>query len=232
MWSPARTTIVSADERSMMFRLRSTASAVPRYHSATRPREIYGCRSLMPPRFRSRSQGRPSPMWSFRECGLYWVRTRTSSMSELTQFDSEKSMIRYFPPKGTAGLARTEERIDRRSPSPPARISAIVRFTRGPSCIGSAAGGDRSTGSRRDQLTDDQRIVSADRPAGSSARQEQARVDEVAAQLDGPVEVRARRPSGVALVGDDLALVHVLALADLGRVPGVVDVAVPGHELR
>ena len=54
-------------------------------------------------------------------------------MSELTQFDSEKSMIRYLPPNGTAGFARTEERIDRRSPSPPARMSAIVRFTRGPS---------------------------------------------------------------------------------------------------
>jgi hypothetical protein len=26
-------------------------------------------------------------------------------------------------------LARTEERIERRSPSPPARITAIVRFT-------------------------------------------------------------------------------------------------------
>ena len=50
-------------------------------------------------------------------------------MSELTQFDSEKSMIRYLPPNGTAGLARTEDRMDSRSPSPPARISAIVRFT-------------------------------------------------------------------------------------------------------
>ena len=36
---------------------------------------------------------------------------------------------RYFPPKGTAGLARTWERIERRSPSPPARMTAIVRFT-------------------------------------------------------------------------------------------------------
>ena len=50
-------------------------------------------------------------------------------MSELTQFDSVKSMIRYLPPNGTAGLARTEDRIERRSPSPPARITAIVRFT-------------------------------------------------------------------------------------------------------
>src|SRR3954452_24583527 len=50
-------------------------------------------------------------------------------MSELTQLDSVKSMIRYLPPKGTAGFARSWERIERRSPSPPARITAIVRFT-------------------------------------------------------------------------------------------------------
>src|SRR4029079_9158056 len=129
MWSPARTTIVSASERSMTFMFRSTASAVPRYHSARRPRAMYGWSSFTPPVLRSRSHGRPRPMWSLREWGLYWVRTITSVMSEFTQFDSVKSMIRYLPPKGTAGLARTEERIERRSPSPPARITAIVRFT-------------------------------------------------------------------------------------------------------
>src|SRR5678815_5611385 len=91
---------------------------------------MYGWSSLTPPLFRSRSHGRPRPMWSFSERGLYWVRTRTSSTSELTQFDRVKSMIRYLPPNGTAGLARTDERIDRRSPSPPARMSASVHFTR------------------------------------------------------------------------------------------------------
>src|SRR3990170_855848 len=68
-------------------------------------------------------------MWSLRDRGLYWVRTTTSWMSELTQLDSVKSMIRYLPPKGTAGFARSCDRIDRRSPSPPARMIAIVRFT-------------------------------------------------------------------------------------------------------
>ena len=61
-------------------------------------------------------------------------------MSELTQFDSVKSMIRYLPPNGTAGLARSWDRIDSRSPSPPARMTAIVRFTatvRLPSRVGS-----------------------------------------------------------------------------------------------
>jgi hypothetical protein len=49
-------------------------------------------------------------------------------MPELTAFDRVKSMIRYLPPNGTAGLARTEERIDRRSPSPPARMTAMTGF--------------------------------------------------------------------------------------------------------
>ena len=120
---------MSAGSCSMTLMLRRTASAVPRYHSATLPRAMYGWSSLTPPRLRSRSHGRPSPMWSLSERGLYWVRTTTSSMSELTQFDSVKSMIRYLPPNGTAGLARSWERIERRSPSPPARITAIVRFT-------------------------------------------------------------------------------------------------------
>src|SRR6478752_9855631 len=69
-------------------------------------------------------------MWSLSDRGLYWVRTTTSSMSELTQLDRVKSMIRYLPPNGTAGFARSWDRIERRSPSPPARMTAIVRFTR------------------------------------------------------------------------------------------------------
>src|SRR5688500_17880188 len=68
-------------------------------------------------------------MWSFSDRGLYWVRTTTSWMSELTQLDSGKSVIRYLPPNGTAGLARSCYRMERRSPSPPARMIAMVRFT-------------------------------------------------------------------------------------------------------
>src|SRR5215207_5763167 len=70
-------------------------------------------------------------MWSLSERGLYCVRTTTLSISELTQFDSVKSMIRYLPPNGTAGLARTDDRIESRSPSPPARMTAITGFTNG-----------------------------------------------------------------------------------------------------
>ena len=68
-------------------------------------------------------------MWSLSERGLYWVSTTTFVMSEFEQLESVKSMIRYLPPNGTAGFARSEDRIERRSPSPPARITAIVRFT-------------------------------------------------------------------------------------------------------
>ena len=69
-------------------------------------------------------------MWSLSERGLYCVSTTTSSMPELTQFDSVKSMIRYLPPNGTAGFARTDDRIESRSPSPPARTTAITGLTK------------------------------------------------------------------------------------------------------
>ena len=70
-------------------------------------------------------------MWSLSERGLYCVRTITFVMSEFTQLDRVKSMMRYLPPNGTAGLARFCDRIESRSPSPPARITAIVFFTPG-----------------------------------------------------------------------------------------------------
>ena len=165
------------------------------------PRAMYGWSSLTPPRLRSRSHGRPRPMWSLSERGLYWVRTTTSSMSELTQLDSVKSMIRYLPPNGTAGLARSWERIERRSPSPPARITAIVRFTR------SMLARDRCGAPMNGPLPDGQRGVGRDRsrPGRPPRLQEQARVDEVAVEHHRPVEVRPGRVARVAFVADDLA---------------------------
>src|SRR5689334_17675978 len=53
-------------------------------------------------------------------------------MPELTQLLRTKSMMRYLPPKITAGLARSSERILNRSPCPPARISARILFTERP----------------------------------------------------------------------------------------------------
>ena len=174
MWSPARTRTMSDGSCSMTLRLRRTASAVPRYHSATRPRAMYGWSSLTPPRLRSRSHGRPSPMWSLSDRGLYWVRTTTSSMSELTQLDSVKSMIRYLPPNGTAGLARSWDRIERRSPSPPARITAIVRFT-WPMLARAVGHGHQR---RREPGVAD--------PISPARLQEEPRVDEVAVEHDAP----------------------------------------------
>src|SRR5215470_10940016 len=63
-------------------------------------------------------------MCSFRECGRYCVRIITSEIPELTQLESVKSMIRYLPAKGTAGLARFSVRTPSRDPSPPARMTA------------------------------------------------------------------------------------------------------------
>src|SRR5262249_21463121 len=65
-------------------------------------------------------------MCSFKECGRYWVRIMTSTIPELTQLESVKSMIRYFPANGTAGLARLSVSTPSRDPSPPARITARV----------------------------------------------------------------------------------------------------------
>ena len=36
---------------------------------------------------------------------LYWVRIKIRRSPELIQLDKVKSIIRYAPPKGTAGLA-------------------------------------------------------------------------------------------------------------------------------
>ena len=54
----------------------------------------------MPPALRSRSQGRPAPMWSFSDNGAYWVSTITLVSPELTQLDSVKSMMRNLPANG------------------------------------------------------------------------------------------------------------------------------------
>src|SRR3990172_5118641 len=126
MWSPASTSTRSPGAWRMASMFERTASAVPRYHSVGRPREMYGWSMGIPPGLGWRSQGRPRPMWSFSERGLYWVRTTTLSMPELTQLLRTKSMMRYLPPKGTAGFARMLERMESRSPSPPARLEVRV----------------------------------------------------------------------------------------------------------
>src|SRR5262252_1809793 len=48
-------------------------------------------------------------------------------MPELTKLLSTKSMMRYLPPKGTAGLARSRVSGKRRVPLPPARTMPRTR---------------------------------------------------------------------------------------------------------
>src|SRR6478735_5251252 len=59
-------------------------------------------------------------MWRSRLWLLYWVSTAIRSTPALTRFDNAKSIIRYSPPNGTAGLARSRVNGERRLPSPPA----------------------------------------------------------------------------------------------------------------
>ena len=69
-------------------------------------------------------------MWMCRArlAALYWVRIRIFRMPLLRQFDIVKSMIRYAPPKGTAGLARSRVNGSKRDPLPPARTTANTSF--------------------------------------------------------------------------------------------------------
>jgi hypothetical protein len=48
----------------------------------------------------------------------------TSKIPEFTQLDRVKSMMRYFPPNGTAGFVRFAVSVPSLEPSPPARITA------------------------------------------------------------------------------------------------------------
>src|SRR3989475_7713351 len=64
----------------------------------------------------------PRRMWRSREWDLYWIRTMMLRSPELMQLLRAKSMIRYLPPKRTAGLARSAVSGWRRSPRPPDRI--------------------------------------------------------------------------------------------------------------
>src|ERR1041385_4017373 len=63
----------------------------------------------------------PSRMCRIKSSDLYCVRMRIRRTSELIQLESVKSMIRYAPPNGTAGLGVSLVSGKRRSPAPPAK---------------------------------------------------------------------------------------------------------------
>src|SRR5437867_10133499 len=66
-------------------------------------------------------------MWRSRLWLLYWVRTAILRTPALTRLERQKSISRYVPPNGTAGLARSSVRGISRLPSPPARTMPITR---------------------------------------------------------------------------------------------------------
>src|SRR5215472_16439436 len=65
-------------------------------------------------------------MWRSRLWLLYWVRTTILRTSPFVRFERAKSIRRYVPPKGTAGLARSAVSGCSRVPWPPARTMAIT----------------------------------------------------------------------------------------------------------
>ncbi len=75
---------------------------------------------------RSRSHGRPLETWSVNDTGLNCCEIHTSSMRELWQLLSGKSISRCVPANGTAGFARVCVSSSRRPPAPPARIKTRV----------------------------------------------------------------------------------------------------------
>src|SRR5580698_7566861 len=68
----------------------------------------------------------PSRMCRFSDSALYCVRMYTRRRSELMQLERVISMMRYCPPKGTAGFARSRVSGNSRSPAPPARSTPRV----------------------------------------------------------------------------------------------------------
>src|SRR5262245_46832640 len=105
------------------------ASAVPLYQFSSM-RCCGGSTSMYSAISRLRKL-QPAWMWRLRLRALYCVSTRQRRSSLLTQLDSVKSTMRYSPPNGTAGLARSRVSGSRRVPLPPARIRVRTSFTVG-----------------------------------------------------------------------------------------------------
>src|SRR5687768_3458594 len=68
-------------------------------------------------------------MWCSRLSDLYWVRARMLNRRLLIQLDRAKSTIRYIPPNGTAGLARSRVSGSSRVPLPPANRTVSTLST-------------------------------------------------------------------------------------------------------
>src|SRR6185503_12231735 len=68
----------------------------------------------------------PIRMWRFSDSDLYWLAMNTRRSPELMQLLRAKSIMRYGPPKYTAGLARSRVSGKSRSPAPPASTMTRV----------------------------------------------------------------------------------------------------------
>src|SRR5436190_10909715 len=99
------------------------ASAVPTYQES--PVRICGGTAVMYSPHSGLKIDQPSRRCFCSECDLYCVKTKTRRSPECKQLVSVKSTMRYLPPKGTAGLARSAVNGCNREPAPPAR--RIVR---------------------------------------------------------------------------------------------------------
>ena len=65
-------------------------------------------------------------MCRFKLCDLNCVSTRTRRNPLLMQLDNVKSIMRYNPPNGTAGFARSRVSGSSRVPFPPASMIVIT----------------------------------------------------------------------------------------------------------
>src|SRR6188472_2895777 len=118
--------MVSGCQSAMRLRFWYTASAVPSYHPSRA--RICGGTILTKLRVNRPPICQLLRRCSIRDCERYWTRTYREVMDELTKLLRTKSMMRYFPPKGTAGLLRTSVSGRRRSPLPPAMIIPRTRW--------------------------------------------------------------------------------------------------------
>src|SRR6478609_3214454 len=100
------------------------ASAVPLYHDS--PVRICGGTGVMYSPHSGLKIDQPSRRCFCSECDLYCVSTSTRRRPECRQLVSVKSMIRYLPPKGTPGLARSAVSGWSREPTPPASKNVRV----------------------------------------------------------------------------------------------------------
>src|SRR5438094_6035878 len=108
------------------------ASAVPLYQCSSM--RCWGGRTSMNSSHSRLRKPQASLMCRCKLRALYCVSTSMRRRPLLRQLESVKSTIRYCPPNGTAGLARSRVRGSSRVPLPPARTKVKTSLTVSVSC--------------------------------------------------------------------------------------------------